>query len=115
MKYHLLGNTGLKVSELCLGTMTFGGKGRFKAMGSLGQEPVDALVKRAVDAGINFIDTANVYSEGMSEELTGQSIRNLGLNRDDLVIATKVRGKWAKDRTTAASRASTSCSRPRPA
>ncbi|MGI4803418.1 MAG: aldo/keto reductase [Janthinobacterium lividum] len=93
MKYNLLGNTGLKVSELCLGTMTFGGKGMFKAIGSLGQEPVDALVKRALDAGINFIDTANVYSEGMSEELTGQSIKNLGINRDDLVLATKVRSK----------------------
>jgi aryl-alcohol dehydrogenase-like predicted oxidoreductase len=92
MKYKVLGNTGLKVSELCLGTMTFGGKGYFKAMGSLGQESVDQLLKRSVDAGINFIDTANVYSLGMSEELTGQAIRNLGLNRDDLVIATKVRG-----------------------
>ncbi len=93
MKYNLLGNTGLKVSELCLGTMTFGGKGMFKAIGSLEQAPVDALVKRSVDAGINFIDTANVYSEGWSEELTGQAIRNLGLHRDDLVLATKVRGK----------------------
>jgi aryl-alcohol dehydrogenase-like predicted oxidoreductase len=92
MKYKVLGNTGLKVSELCLGTMTFGGKGFFKAMGSLGQQSVDQLVKRSVDAGINFIDTANVYSEGLSEELTGQAIRNLGLNRDDLIIATKVRG-----------------------
>ncbi len=93
MKYNLLGTTGLKVSELCLGTMTFGGKGIFKAIGTLGQEPVDALMKRAMDGGINFIDTANVYSEGMSEELTGQSIRNLGLHRDDLVLATKVRGR----------------------
>ena len=96
MKYKLLGGTGLKVSELCLGTMTFGNKGIFKVMGSLGQEPVDALVKRSVDAGINFIDTANVYSEGMSEELTGQAIRNLGLNRDELVLATKVRGKMGE-------------------
>ena len=96
MKYNLLGNTGLKVSELCLGTMTFGNKGIFKVMGSLGQEPVDALVKRSVDAGINFIDTANVYSEGMSEELTGQAIKNLGLNRDELVLATKVRGKMGE-------------------
>jgi len=92
MKYKLLGNTGLKVSELCLGTMTFGGKGYFKAIGSLGQEPIDAIMKRSIDEGINFIDTANVYSEGLSETLTGQSIRNLGLHRDDLVIATKVRG-----------------------
>jgi aryl-alcohol dehydrogenase-like predicted oxidoreductase len=92
MKYNLLGNTGLKVSELCLGTMTFGGKGWAKVIGSLDQQTVDHIVKRSIDAGINFIDTANVYSEGLSEELTGQSIRNLGLHRDDLVIATKVRG-----------------------
>ena len=93
MKYNLLGNTGLKVSELCLGTMTFGGRGYWSAIGKLEQEPVDELVKRSVEAGINFIDTANVYSEGVSEEMTGKAIRNLGLNRDDLVIATKVRGK----------------------
>lgn len=96
MKYNLLGNTGLKVSELCLGTMTFGGKGIWTAIGALPQEPVDELVKQAVDAGINFIDTANIYSEGLSEELTGKAIRNLGLNRDDLVIATKVRGKMGE-------------------
>ena len=90
MKYNLLGNTGLKVSELCLGTMTFGGEGRFAAVGSLGQATIDGLVKMAVDAGVNFIDTANVYSFGMSEELTGQAIRNIGLKRDDLVLATKV-------------------------
>ncbi|SEK20400.1 aldo/keto reductase [Parapedobacter koreensis] len=93
MKYNLLGNTGLKVSELCLGTMTFGGKGVWTAIGTLPQEEVDLLVKKSVDAGINFIDTANVYSEGLSEQLTGKAIRNLGLHRDDLVIATKVRGK----------------------
>lgn len=93
MKYNLLGNTGLKVSELCLGTMTFGGKGFWTNIGSLDQGPVDQLVKMAVDAGINFIDTANVYSEGLSEEMTGKAIRNLGLKRDELVIATKVRGK----------------------
>jgi aryl-alcohol dehydrogenase-like predicted oxidoreductase len=96
MKYNLLGNTGLKVSELCLGTMTFGGKGRFQVIGNLAQGPVDELMKRAIDGGINFIDTANVYSEGMSEELTGQSIRNLGLRRDDLILATKVRGKMGE-------------------
>lgn len=96
MKYNLLGNTGLKVSELCLGTMTYGGTGRFASIGNLGQEAVDEQIKRAVDAGINFIDTANVYSNGLSEELTGKSIRNLGLKRDDLVIATKVRGKMGE-------------------
>ncbi|MBS1780731.1 MAG: aldo/keto reductase [Bacteroidetes bacterium] len=92
MKYKLLGNTGLKVSELCLGTMTFGGKGRFAAVGNLDQQTIDHLLRRSIDAGINFIDTANIYSEGLSEELTGQAIRNIGINRDDLVIATKVRG-----------------------
>ena len=96
MKYNLLGNTGLKVSELCLGAMTFGGRGRFQVIGDLGQEEVDKIVKRSVDAGINFIDTANVYSEGWSEELTGKSIMNLGLKRDDLVIATKVRAKMGE-------------------
>ncbi len=96
MKYNLLGRTGLKVSELCLGTMTFGGKGWAKAIGSLDQPAVDELMKRALDAGINFIDTANVHSEGLSEELTGRSIRNLGVPRDDLVLATKVRGKMGE-------------------
>jgi aryl-alcohol dehydrogenase-like predicted oxidoreductase len=90
MKYNLLGNTGLKVSELCLGTMTFGGSGRFAAVGTLGQEAIDGLLRSALDAGINFIDTANVYSFGLSEELTGQSIRNVGADRDQLIIATKV-------------------------
>jgi len=93
MKYNFLGNTGLKVSELCLGTMTFGGKGYWTTIGELQQHSVDDIIKRSIDAGINFIDTANVYSEGQSEELTGKAIRNLGLKRDDLVIATKVRGK----------------------
>ncbi|HMQ63838.1 MAG TPA: aldo/keto reductase [Flavilitoribacter sp.] len=93
MKYNLLGQTGLKVSELCLGAMTFGGRGFWTVIGTLDQKPVDELVKKAVDGGINFIDTANVYSEGLSEEMTGKAIRNLGLNRDDLIIATKVRGK----------------------
>ncbi|MDB5104209.1 MAG: aldo/keto reductase [Fibrobacteres bacterium] len=97
MKYKLLGNTGLKVSELCLGTMTFGGKGRWTAIGTLGQQAVDDLVRRSVEAGVNFIDTANVYSEGLSEEMTGKAVRNLGLKREELVIATKVRGKMTED------------------
>jgi len=94
MKYNLLGNTGLKVSELCLGTMTFGSSGgRFAAINGVDQAGADALTKRALEAGINFIDTANVYTEGMSEEMTGQALRNLGTKRDDVVLATKVRGK----------------------
>ncbi|WP_372773985.1 aldo/keto reductase [Mangrovibacterium sp.] len=92
MRYNLLGNTGLQVSELCLGTMTFGGKGFWTAIGEVPQLEVNDLVKTAVDAGVNFIDTANVYSEGISEIMTGQAIRDLGLKRDDLVIATKVLG-----------------------
>lgn len=92
MKYNLLGNTGLQVSELCLGTMTFGGQGYWTAIGQVPQDVVNQLVKTAVDAGVNFIDTANVYSEGLSEKMTGQAIRELGLKRDDLVIATKVLG-----------------------
>ena len=95
MRYNLLGNTGLKVSELCLGTMTFGGHDGsiWGAIGRLEQEAVDAQLKTALDAGINFIDTANVYSEGLSERLTGQAIRNIGANRHDIVLATKVRGR----------------------
>lgn len=92
MKYNLLGKTGLKVSELCLGTMTFGGKGFWTSIGALPQDEVNGLVKQAIDSGINFIDTANVYSEGLSEQMTGQAIRDLGIKRDDLVVATKVRG-----------------------
>jgi aryl-alcohol dehydrogenase-like predicted oxidoreductase len=76
--------------------MTYGGTGRFANIGNLGQEAVDEQIKRAVEAGINFIDTANVYSTGLSEELTGKALRNLGLKRDDLVIATKVRGKMGE-------------------
>ena len=92
MKYNFLGNTGIKVSELCLGTMTFGGDaGLWSTIGQVQQKEADDIVKRSVDAGINFIDTANIYSFGLSEELTGNAIQNVGLNRDDLVIATKVR------------------------
>jgi aryl-alcohol dehydrogenase-like predicted oxidoreductase len=96
MNYKLLGNTGLKVSELCLGTMTFGGRGFCTAIGTLEQEQVNGLVKQSIDSGINFIDTANVYSEGLSEQMTGQAIRDLGLKREDLVIATKVRGQMGQ-------------------
>ena len=92
MKYRLLGRTGLYVSELCLGTMTFGDQGFWKVMGGLGQESVNTLVKQAFDAGVNFIDTANVYSLGVSETLTGAAIKSLGLPRDELVIATKAFG-----------------------
>ncbi len=94
MRYNKLGRTGLFVSELCLGTMTFGeaGGSMWANIGQLGQGDVDALMKTALDAGINFIDTANVYSFGTSEEVTGQAIRNLGIAREEIVLATKVMG-----------------------
>lgn len=92
MRYNRLGNTGLFVSELCLGTMTFGGEGMFKAVGQVQQDEADGIVKAAIDGGINFIDTANVYSLGWSEEITGQALKNLGIRREDVVIATKVLG-----------------------
>jgi aryl-alcohol dehydrogenase-like predicted oxidoreductase len=92
MKYRLLGQTGLYVSELCLGTMTYGSAGFWQVMGGLGQAAVTAQVKYAFEQGVNFIDTANVYSFGQSEQLVGQSIKDLGLPRDELVIATKATG-----------------------
>lgn len=91
MKIQKLGNSGLFVSELCLGTMTFGGGDDMWGMiGQLQQEAADSLVKTAVDQGINFIDTADVYAQGRSEEILGQAIRNLGIPRHELVLATKV-------------------------
>jgi len=92
MKYRLLGNTGLYVSELCLGAMTFGSDGFWKVMGGLGQSAVNDLVKVSFEGGINFIDTANVYSLGQSEQLLGTALRELGLPREELVIATKATG-----------------------
>ena len=92
MKYNLLGNTGLLVSELCFGTMTFGAKGRFKDIGGVEQKEADALLKQVVEAGVNFIDTANVYSDGLSEEITGQALRNSEISRESVILATKARG-----------------------
>ena len=90
MRYHLLGQTGLYVSELCLGTMTYGGdKGIWESIGNLQQDAVNEQVKFAVEAGINFIDTANVYSYGKSEMLLGQALKTLRLPREQLIIATK--------------------------
>jgi aryl-alcohol dehydrogenase-like predicted oxidoreductase len=93
MRMKKLGNTGLLVSELCLGTMTFGTSGGlFAAIGELQQGDVDGIVRGAFDAGINFLDTADVYHGGQSEILTGQALRNLGVPRDQFVLATKVYG-----------------------
>ncbi len=94
MKYKTLGDTGLLVSTLCFGTMTFhGGSGMFKAIGQVDQKGADELIKASIDAGINFFDTADVYSEGESEKILGQSLKNLGIARKDVVLATKVFGR----------------------
>jgi aryl-alcohol dehydrogenase-like predicted oxidoreductase len=94
MKYATLGNTGLLVSKLCFGTMTFGdGRGMFKAIGAVGQAAADELVKKSIESGINFFDTADVYTEGESEKILGQSLKNLKIARQHVVIATKVYGR----------------------
>jgi aryl-alcohol dehydrogenase-like predicted oxidoreductase len=93
MDYRPLGRTGIQVSSICLGTMTWGGRGFWEVIGKLGQDAVDDQLSRAIDAGVNFIDTANVYHEGLSEEMLGQGVRNLDVSRHQLVLATKVRGR----------------------
>jgi aryl-alcohol dehydrogenase-like predicted oxidoreductase len=96
MKYKQLGKTGVLVSELCLGAMTFGGRGYWKAIGEQTQEEVNLLVKTALEKGINFIDTANVYSEGLSELLLGKALKDLAVNRQHVVLATKLRGRMGE-------------------
>lgn len=98
MKYRQLGRTGLYVSEICLGTMTFGGEGGgfWKAIGQLGQSEATGLVKTALENGVNFIDTADVYSSGISEQLTGQALKDLGVKRSDVVVATKFYSEMGK-------------------
>jgi aryl-alcohol dehydrogenase-like predicted oxidoreductase len=94
MRYRKLGRTGLLVSEVCFGTMTFGSNGAMsEAIGALGQQDADELVKRSWEAGVTFFDTADVYAGGMSETIFGQSLRNLGLPRDEVIVATKVYGR----------------------
>lgn len=93
MRYNQLGDTGLFVSELCLGTMTFGGNGIWQAIGSLGAKEAEALIGTAFDAGVNFIDTADVYSDGESERLLGGALATLARPREQVVVATKVRGR----------------------
>jgi aryl-alcohol dehydrogenase-like predicted oxidoreductase len=94
MRYRRLGNTGLKVSELCLGTMTFGE--RFFNIAEVKEEGVNQMVARALEAGINFFDTADVYSYGESEELLGRAVSAAGVRRDAVVIATKVRSAMSE-------------------
>ncbi|WP_316778564.1 aldo/keto reductase [Pedobacter antarcticus] len=97
MQYKTLGNTGLLVSRFCLGTMTFhGGSARFQVMGQVDQNGVDELVSTSIESGINFFDTADVYSEGESERSLGQSFKNLNVARKDVIIATKAYSRIGK-------------------
>src|SRR5271154_298847 len=99
MDYATLGNTGLLVSKLCFGTMTFGdGRGLFKSIRTVGQDGADELGGKAIDGGVNFFDTADNYTEGESERILGQSLKNLNIARKDIVIATKVYGRMGPGR-----------------
>lgn len=94
MRYKKFGHTGLFVSELCLGTMTFGGdSGIWSHIGKVQQEDANRLIARSLEAGINFIDTADAYSDGRSEIITGQALKDLRIPRENVVIATKVLGE----------------------
>jgi aryl-alcohol dehydrogenase-like predicted oxidoreductase len=94
MRYRQLGRTGLKVSELCFGTMTFGS--RFFNIAVVGQKGADQMVARALEAGINFIDTADVYSFGEAEEILGRALKAAGARRETLILATKVMGAMSQ-------------------
>ena len=99
MEYKPLGNTGLLVSTLCLGAMTFhGGEGFWSKIGTVDQAGADELIKASIAAGINFFDTADVYSEGESEKTLGQSLKNLNIARKDVVLATKVFSRMGSGR-----------------
>jgi aryl-alcohol dehydrogenase-like predicted oxidoreductase len=99
MKYHTLGPTGLLVSEVCLGTMTFAlGEGMWKSISGVEQSLADQLLKRSFDAGVNFVDTADVYTNGESEKTLAQAISNVGIARKDIVIATKAFGRTGPGR-----------------
>lgn len=90
MKYNLLGNTGVLVSEIGLGAMSFGGGGQWGVFGGLGDQDAARLVGQALEAGVNFFDTSNIYAGGRSEEILGKA---LGSKRQDVILATKVRGR----------------------
>ena len=97
MKYRTLGRTGLKVSELCLGTMTFGEN--FYGIAVVDQSNANAMVTRALEAGINFFDTADVYSYGQSEVVLGQALKDCGVARESVIVATKVRSAMTEAAT----------------
>jgi len=94
VKYRQLGNSGLLVSELCFGTMSFGAKGYWEVVGGLDQAAAQRLVDAAIDGGINFFDSADVYSHGQSEAILGQTLKG---RREQVVVATKVRGRMSSD------------------
>jgi aryl-alcohol dehydrogenase-like predicted oxidoreductase len=99
MKYNTLGPTGLLVSEICLGTMTFAtGEGLWKPIAGVDQNLADQLLKTSFDGGVNFVDTADVYTNGESEKTLAKAIANVGIARKDLVIATKVFGRTGPGR-----------------
>jgi 1-deoxyxylulose-5-phosphate synthase len=95
MQYMNLGKTGMKVSRLCLGMMSYGSK-QWRAW-VLEEEEAKPFVKRALDAGINFFDTADVYSTGESERITGNLLKSLGIIRENVIVATKVNGQMSDD------------------
>ncbi|MHB1445641.1 MAG: aldo/keto reductase [Acidimicrobiales bacterium] len=92
MQYTKLGNTGLDVSRICLGCMSYGVAGRGNHEWTLDEQASRPFIQRAVEAGINFFDTANVYSDGTSEEIVGRALADYA-NRDEIVLATKVNGR----------------------
>jgi aryl-alcohol dehydrogenase-like predicted oxidoreductase len=94
MNYRLLGRTGLKVSELCLGTMTFGDN--FFNIAVVNQAGANQMVARSLEAGINFFDTADVYAYGQSETILGQALKDCGVARDKVIVATKVRSSMSE-------------------
>src|SRR5580700_10002009 len=96
MEFVNLGKTGLKVSRICLGCMSYGIPQRGAHLWTLDEEKTRPFIRRALEAGINFFDTANVYSDGTSEEIVGRLLRELG-KRDEIVLATKVHGQMRKD------------------
>src|SRR6478672_5464670 len=95
MEYVRLGTTGVKVSRICLGVMTYGSKKWREWV--LEEEEGRPFIKRALELGINFFDTADVYSLGVSEEILGRAMKDFGPPRDRLVIATKVHGQMGDD------------------
>src|ERR1700728_2641556 len=96
MDYIKLGSTGLQVSRICLGCMTYGLPDRGGHTCTLDDERSQPIIKRALELGVNFFDTANIYSDGTSEEIVGRALKDFA-TRDEIVLATKVHGQMRKD------------------